>query len=162
MNWLKQGLIPVQVITRDINTGTKETIEINVDDATEVFGEDYEKADKNDFDRINMMLMIKDSYTVSGNAYHEFARVTKEMPRHHKLKRRISEVNSLWDISETPHGSGVQQSLEARLQDRLTHLIKSTPDDADFKDEKSSSEAVRRWYKHGEASACHKLYVYHP
>ena len=84
LNWLKQqGLIPVQVITRDINTGTKETIEINVDDATELFGEDYEEADKNDFDRINMMLMIKDSYNVSGNAYHEFARVAKEMPRHH-------------------------------------------------------------------------------
>ena len=79
-----------------------------------------------------MMLMIKDSYNVSGNAYHEFARVAKEMPRHHKLKRRISELNSLWDISETPDGSGVQQPLEARLQDRLTHLIKSTPNDADF------------------------------
>ena len=116
LNWLKeQGLIPTQITMRDINTGTKETIDINVDDATELFGEDYEEADKNDFDRINMMLMIKDSYNVSGNAYHEFARVAKEMPRHHKLKHRISELNSLWNISVTPDGSGVQQSLEMRL-----------------------------------------------
>ena len=134
LNWLKeQGLIPTQITMRDINTGTKETIDINVDDATELFGEDYEEADKNDFDRINMMLMIKDSYNVSGNAYHEFARVAKEMPRHHKLKRRISELNSLWNISVTPDGSGVQQSLEMRLRDRLTHLIESAPEDADFR-----------------------------
>ena len=98
-----------------------------------MFGEGYEEADKNDFDQINMMLMIKDSYNVSGNAYHEFARVAKEMPHHHKLKRRILELNSLWNISTTPDGSGVQQSLETRLRDRLTHLIKSTPEDADFK-----------------------------
>ena len=58
------------------------------------------------------------------------------MPRHDKLKGRISDLSSLWNISTTPDGSGVQQSLETRLHDRLTHLIKSTPEDADFKTEK--------------------------
>lgn len=84
-------------------------------------------------DRVNMMLFIKDSYNVSSNTYHEFARLTKEMPRHYRLKKRISELNSLWKIVPTPDESGVQQSLEDRLQDRLTHLISNTPDYADFK-----------------------------
>ena len=45
------------------------------------------------------------------------------MPCHHKLKRRTLELSSLWNIS-TPDGSGVQQSLETRLCEQLTHLIK--------------------------------------
>ena len=79
------------------------------------------------------MLLIKDTYNVLGNAYHKFAKIAKEMPRHYRLKQRISEINSLWNISLTPDGSGVQQSLKDCLQDRVLHLIQNTPDDADFK-----------------------------
>ena len=80
-----------------------------------------------------MMLLIKDSYNVSSDAYHEFAKLTKEMPRHYRLKKQISELNCLWKIVPTPDGSGIQQSLGDRLQGRLTHLVSNTPDDADFK-----------------------------
>jgi len=40
-------------------------------------------------------------YQVSGSAYHEFAKICQEMPRHYKLKRRISELKSLWSIQLT-------------------------------------------------------------
>ena len=64
--------------------------------------------------RILTYLMIKDTYQVSGNAHHEFARVSKQIPRHFHLKHRIAEFNSLWP---TPDGSGVQQSLEDHFRD---------------------------------------------
>ena len=126
-------MIPTQITVRHVDSGETETIDISCDEAADLFGEDYDKEEEDDFDRVNMILFIKDSYNVSGNAYHEFARLTKEMPRHYRLKKRISELNSLWKISPTPDGSGVQQSLEDRLRDRLTHLISNTPDDAAFK-----------------------------
>ena len=116
-----------------VESGETERIDISCDEAADLFGKDYDQEEENDFDRVNMILFIKDSYNVSGNAYHGFARLTKEMPRHYQLKKQISDLNSLWKISPTPDGSGVQQSLEERLRDRLTHLIRNTPDDAAFK-----------------------------
>ena len=61
-----------------------------------------------------MILFIKDSCNVSSNAYHEFARLIKEMPCHYRLKKRISELNS-WKISPIPDGSGVQQSASGQI-----------------------------------------------
>ena len=48
-----------------------------------------------DVDMISMMLYVKDKYNVSGTAYHEMA------SRHYRLKQRISELNSKWNIR--PH-----------------------------------------------------------
>ena len=90
-----------------------EKIGISYTEVADLFGDDYDKEEENDFDCVNMMLCIKDSYNVSGNAFHEFARLTKEMPRHYRLKKRISELNSLWKIVPTPDTSGVQQSPTA-------------------------------------------------
>lgn len=62
------------------------------------------------------------------------ASVCKEMPRHYKLKRRIKELNSLWNITPAPNGIlGVQQSLEDRLFIRISRLLKTAPEDAAFK-----------------------------
>ena len=134
LEWLKdRGLIPVQLTVRNVDTGDEETIDMNTEEVKAIFGENFEDED---FDMVNMMLMIKDTYQVSGNAYHEFARASKQMPRHFRLKRRIAELNSLWKISPTPDGSGVQQSLEDRLRDRLTSLVRTTPDDSQFKKDK--------------------------
>ena len=124
-------MIPTEVTVRRVDSGEKETI---CDEVSDLFSAAYDEEEENDFNRLNMMLFVKDSYNISGNAYHEFAKLTKEMPRHYRLKRRISELNSLWNISPTPDGSGVQQSIEDSLQNRLECLISSTPDDAEFKE----------------------------
>jgi len=80
------------------------------------------------------MLYIKDRFDVSGRAYHEMAKVCKEMPRHYKLKNRIVELNKLWNIRPTPNGThGVQQSLQERLEVRAKRLVETTPSDAAFK-----------------------------
>ena len=57
-----------------------------------------------------------------------------EMPRHHKLKSKIKELNSLWNINSTPNDSvGVQQSLKESLERRVQHLEKVLPPDSSFK-----------------------------
>ena len=97
-------------------------------------GSDAHCATQGEFDLINMMLLIKDKYCISGRGYHEMASVCKEMPRHYKLKRRIKELNSLWNITPAPNGIlGVQQSLEDRLFIRISRLLKTAPEDAAFK-----------------------------
>lgn len=48
-------------------------IDMNVEEVKVIFGDNLE-----DFDTVNMMLMIKDTYQFSGNAYHEFARVSNK------------------------------------------------------------------------------------
>ena len=62
-----------------------------------------------------MILLIKDSYNISGGAYHELAAICKSLPRHYKIKQRIRKLNKLWNIRPIPHGIGIQQSLEQRL-----------------------------------------------
>jgi len=64
-------------------------------------------------DILNMTLYLKDMFSISGAAYHEMARLFKQMPRHYKLKEKIIRN---WNIKPLPNGiSGVQQSLKERL-----------------------------------------------
>ena len=81
-----------------------------------------------------MMILVKDQYNVSGRAYHEMARICKEMPRHYRIKERIGELNKLWNIRPTPHGTlGVQQTLQDRLKVRIAKLLEVLPDSAPLK-----------------------------
>ena len=48
--------------------------------------------------------MLKISIT-SGSAYHELASLCREMPRHYRLKERITELNSKWYIIPTLDGT---------------------------------------------------------
>ena len=46
------------------------------------------------------------------------------MPRHYKIKQRIAELNSMWNIRPTPNSTcGVQHSLKEHLLVRLKHLV---------------------------------------
>ena len=86
-----------------------------------------------DVDVMNIVLYVKDYYNVSGDAFHELASICKHLPRQYKIKQRIAELNSLWNIKPTPSGTvGLQQSLEERLHVRLAHLLRLSPPDARF------------------------------
>lgn len=88
-----------------------------------------------DFELINMVLLIKEKHSISGRAYQEMASVCKTMPKHYKLKQRVKELNALWNIIPTPNGTlGVQQSLEDRLIIRVSKLLAISPEDALFKE----------------------------
>ena len=137
LSWLeREGLKPLVVEVYNVSSGKKEKIELNtIESLLDVEGESVGEEQR---DIISMMIYVKDRYNVSGSAYHEMAKLCREMPRHYKLQKRIAELNFLWNISPTPNGVvGVQQSLKDRLVVRLNHLIESTPSSASFKVNKS-------------------------
>ena len=79
------------------------------------------------------LLYIKDWYMFLGEVYHEFASICKGLPRHHKIKERIAELNRFWNIKLTLYGTiGLQQSLKDRLHIRVRHLIEVSNPDAPF------------------------------
>lgn len=136
LSWLQQeSLIPLSVDLLNAKTGRKESIKLkSIEEALHVEGGSIEQ---HELDVVNMMLYIKDRYSVSGSAYHEMAKLCAGMPRHYQVKKRIAELNQLWDIHPTPNGTvGVQQSLEGRLRERVRQLVKSSALDASFKTDK--------------------------
>jgi hypothetical protein len=103
LQWLQnQGYIPTSVSAVNMHTGKTELIGLRNEALAELFRYEDEVND-DDVDMIDMTLYVKDWYNVSHDAYHELAKLCKEMPRQYKIKRRISELNSCWNITPTPN-----------------------------------------------------------
>ena len=131
LQWMEnEGYTPVRITA--INSQNKEeVITLHHHSIEHALGEELQEEDK---DMLSMMVYVKDRFSVSGAAYHEMAKVCREMPRHYKIKQKIAELNKMWDIKPTPSGIlGVQQSFEPRLRYRIEQLEKKTPEDAPFK-----------------------------
>ena len=128
LSWLEdQGFIPLTVMVRSVSAG-KEATHLCDHDMLELFGQSSDM-DNDTLDTVNMMLYIKDWYNISDGAYHELAKVCKEMPRQYRLRERITNLNKLWKICPTPNNTqGVQQSLKDRLKIRISNLIKTSCD----------------------------------
>ena len=129
----QEGYQPLKVLALNIQTRETEMIDLrrDLEGGLQLVGESL---GDDQVDIISMMLYTKDRFNVSGLAYHEMAKLCKEMPRHYRLKNKIAELNKLWDITPTPNGVvGVQQSLKGRLGQRIQHLVRKTPPSADFK-----------------------------
>ncbi len=128
--WMeKDGLEPV---CENSKHGTTETIELGQHGSEQLLGPS-EHLTNDDIDTLNMILYVKDRYNVSGNAYHELARLCRGLPRHYTIKKRIEELNKCWIIRPTPNGTaGVQQSLTDRLRVRIEHLLKTSDPEAEF------------------------------
>ncbi len=139
LSWMDgEGYTPIRLEVRNNITGDIESVTLDQGDSEAILGPDAASIRESDLDIISIMLYAKDKYDVSGNAYHEMARICKEMPRHYQLKKRISELNKLWSIRPTPNGiCGVQQSLEDRLRARVSYLHKTAPADAPFRANKT-------------------------
>ena len=60
-------------------TGKTETIDLPSSALAELFRHE-EEVDGDDIDKVNMMLYIKDWHNISHEAYHELAKLCKEMP----------------------------------------------------------------------------------
>lgn len=130
LQWMnKEGYRLTKVIA--INAKNEEEVITLNKDIDSAVGETLVDEDR---DILSMMIYVKDRFSVSGNAYHEMAKVCKALPRHYKIKQKIAELNQMWDIKPTPPGIiGVQQALEPRLRSRILQLEKNTPEDAPFK-----------------------------
>ena len=95
-----------------------------------------EPAEEKD-DQIMSMLFLKDKYEVSHTAYHEMVKACKELPREHRLQKKINDLNQRWSIEPMSNDIvGVQQRLEPRLRERVQRLVESTPAEAEFKKER--------------------------
>ena len=124
-----EGYKPVKVIA--INPKNEEEVIVLHKDIESAVGEELADDERN---VLSMMLYVKDRFSISGTAYHEMAKVCRAMPRHYRIKQKITELNQMWDIKPTPPGIvGVQQALEPRLRNRIMQLEKNTPEDAPFK-----------------------------
>ena len=123
LNWLKEtGVTLVKLSVLNKHTKNMETIELcRLDDVLCLSGETVDKGNE---ELVTMMLYIKDMYNVSVRAYHELASLCKHMPRHYKLKQKIAQLNSLWNLFPTPDETcGIQQRLGERLQICLEQLV---------------------------------------
>lgn len=133
--WLHlEGYTPRKLELVNNSTGTLETLTLQQLEAQEIFGANAHSMTGDEFDTINMMLFVKDRYDISNNAYHEMARICRNMPRHYLLKQRIAELNKQWNIKPTPNGiSGVQQSLQDRLRVKIARLHQISKPDETFR-----------------------------
>lgn len=95
LSWLEdEGFSPVSVtvMNNETNELTRVTIRENIENAMGLQSGD--RLTEKEADILSMMLYVKDRYNISGGAYHELASLCSEMPRHYRLKDRISELNS--------------------------------------------------------------------
>ena len=100
LGWLdEEGYTPVSV--QVLNKSTKQVEQIELENVEELLG-DSSEVHTNDLDLLDMMLFVKDSYSVSDVAYHEMAQLCKQLPRQYKIKERIKDLNRLWNIKPLP------------------------------------------------------------
>lgn len=130
--WLHQeGLTQLAVHVKNRSTGRTEKITLDRAEMEDIFGPD-ELTEEN-IDILNVILLIKDQYNISSSAYHELTQICKALPRSYRVKERIKELNSRWNIRPTPHGTvGFQQSLEDCLRIQVQQLLKDSHSDSKF------------------------------
>ena len=77
--------------------------------------------------KVYSSLYVKDKYSISDQVFHELSAVVSDMPRSYQVKR---VTHSGFKITRTPNGVlGVQQSLRARVTDRVTYLVQKAATD---------------------------------
>ena len=118
LSWLEEdGLTPVKITVVNSQTQQLESITLkeDIEKALGIQGEDMTQKDQ---DIVSMMLYVKDRYHISASAYHEMASLCRQMPRHYRLKQRISELNAQWNINPT----GLWRELL-----KINHLLSVRP-----------------------------------
>lgn len=79
--WLdREGYIATKVELLSTETGRKQSLCLNKEQYNQLFGPDADVAEENDFDMINMMLLVKDQYQVSGSAYSRHSSLPHTFP----------------------------------------------------------------------------------
>ena len=72
---------------------------------------------------LHSALYIKDKFTISYEAYHELSMIS-DLPSSTQIKKLAGTLNSQYGIRKCPNGiTGVQQSLKARIIQRLTNFV---------------------------------------
>ena len=83
--WLEsEDCVPLKLTVQNRQSGVIETSVLNEEACRTVFGQEHIL--DQEMDIINMILFVKDRFHISGQAYHELAKICKALPRHWKLK----------------------------------------------------------------------------
>lgn len=115
-----EGFQPCLLELQDKNTGDQ--VILNVSKGTFTCKDDQAKTTDASA-RIHSTLHVKDKFSISNKAYHELSMMS-DLPSSSQIKKLTVSLNSQCDIRSCPNGIiGVQQSIRARIVQRLTHFI---------------------------------------
>ena len=121
-----EGYDPQYLEIQSKETGNCEVIDLSgesVSDRSNKTLSIFDKSNRNGSDYVHSSLYVKDKFGVSNEAYHELSMLS-DLPSISKVKRLSKSLNSQFGISATPNNIiGVQQSVKARILQRLTILV---------------------------------------
>jgi hypothetical protein len=76
-------------------------------------------------DQVKKVLLVKDRFGISNEAYHEISMLNEHLPRSCKITKETKQINDQWEISPIPGDcTGAEQSLKQRLSERIRNLIR--------------------------------------
>ena len=75
-------------------------------------------------DHVKKVLLVKDRFGISNEAYHELSMLDEHLPWSYKISKETKQINDQWEICPVPGDcTGVQQSLKQRLSERIHNLM---------------------------------------
>ena len=102
------------------HTDSFETIDIT---GNQVCGKQKTDLSNNVTDNINMALLSKDKFCLSGKAYMEVSILAEDMPSLYKLKHATKELNKRISMRSTPDGTvGIQVKLCDSLLQNVPYI----------------------------------------
>ena len=115
---------PSHIELCNLSTGETETFFLEESDAHSSQGSGEEiKADDEQVNELNMWLYIKDKLSISNEAWHELAMKTDGPPNLYKLIKHAKDLNSKWDLKDTPGtADGIQISFKDSLLENIQRL----------------------------------------
>jgi hypothetical protein len=74
---------------------------------------------------LKKVLLVKERFGISNEAYHELSMLNKHLPRSCRVQKEVKQINDQWKIFPTPGSfTGAQQSLTERLSERIHSLLR--------------------------------------
>lgn len=117
-----EGFKACEVRLKNVDTGNCEMLDI--DNLT--FSKDAQE-NTDPVNHVSSALYIKDKFSISNQAFHELS-IISNLPTSTEIKKQTKVLNSQFEIRNAPNGIiGVQQSLQTRLQVRISALIRNLP-----------------------------------
>ena len=77
---------------------------------------DNTEKEMTDKDELHMWMYLKDKFDISNEAWREFSVKAKDMPKLSQITKRISELNTSWNLSCTP---GEAEGVQVKFEDSL-------------------------------------------
>ncbi len=112
-----KGFEPCSIKILNVDTGIHETLQIK-----KAMFSHKDNSVKSVGGELHSSLYIKDKFCISDEAFHEICMIPS-LPKSGQVKRLAHEMNSKYEILNTPNGTiGVQQSLKSRIEIRMPYL----------------------------------------